>query len=405
MKRIKLFSNNNSRNQSSEKTSTEFMSQITFSRVRKFHQKIPNYQPTPLLSLNNLANRINVKKLWVKDESYRFGLNAFKVLGGSYAIVFYLSRKLGIKIAELSFKLLKSLEYKEKIGAITFVTATDGNHGRGVAWAARELDQKAVVFMPKGSSKFRADNIKKENADVIVTDEYYDETVKMAADFAAENNGVLIQDTAWEGNLEIPTWIMQGYSTLIDEVIEQLKMQGESNPTHVFLQAGVGSLAAAIQGYLTIKFGDDRPLTVIIEPHNAACLYKSAKIGDTKPHSVKGTLSTIMAGLACGKPNVIAWKVLRDYADFFTSCSDIIAAKGMRILGNPLLNDPKIISGESGAVSLGLLVEILENDLYSDLKEKMNLSEESQILVFSTEGDTDPDHYRKVVWDGKYSSL
>ncbi|MHA1476818.1 MAG: diaminopropionate ammonia-lyase [Promethearchaeota archaeon] len=405
MKRIKLFSNNNSRNQSSEKTSTEFMSQITFSRVRKFHQKIPNYQPTPLLSLNNLANRINVKKLWVKDESYRFGLNAFKVLGGSYAIVFYLSRKLGIKISELSFKLLKSLEYKEKIGAITFVTATDGNHGRGVAWAARELDQKAVVFMPKGSSKFRVDNIKKENADVIVTDEYYDETVKMAADFAAENNGVLIQDTAWEGNLEIPTWIMQGYSTLIDEVIEQLKMQGESNPTHVFLQAGVGSLAAAIQGYLTIKFGDDRPLTVIIEPHNAACLYKSAKIGDTKPHSVKGTLSTIMAGLACGKPNVIAWKVLRDYADFFTSCSDIIAAKGMRILGNPLLNDPKIISGESGAVSLGLLVEILENDLYSDLKEKMNLSEESQILVFSTEGDTDPDHYRKVVWDGKYSSL
>jgi len=405
MKGIKLFSNKDSRNQSSEKTSTEFMSQITFSRVRKFHQKFPNYQPTPLLSLNNLANRINVKKLWVKDESYRFGLNAFKVLGGSYAIVYYLSRKLGIEITELSFKLLKSPEYKERIGAITFVTATDGNHGRGVAWTARELDQKAVVFMPKGSSKFRVDNIKNENAEVIVTDEYYDETVKMAADFAAENNGVLIQDTAWEGNLEIPTWIMQGYSTLIDEVIEQLKMQGESTPTHVFLQAGVGSLAAAIQGYLTTKFGDDRPLTVIIEPHNAACLYKSAKIGDTKPHSVKGTLSTIMAGLACGKPNIIAWKVLRDYADFFISCSDMIAAKGMRILGNPLLNDPKIISGESGAVGLGLLVEILENDLYSDLKEKMNLSEESLILVFSTEGDTDPDHYRKVVWDGKYSSL
>jgi len=405
MKGIKLFSNRDSRDQSSEKTSTTFMSQIIVSRVRKFHQKFPNYQPTPLHSLSNLATKINVKKIWVKDESYRFGLNAFKVLGGSYAIGCYISRKLGIELADLSFEMLKSPEYKEKIGNMTFVTATDGNHGRGVAWTARELDQKAVVFMPKGSSQFRVDNIKKENAEVIVTNEYYDETVKMAANFAAENNGILIQDTAWEGYIEIPTWIMQGYSTLIDEVLEKMKMQGDLMPTHVFLQAGVGSLAAAIQGYLTTKFVDDRPLTVIIEPHNAACLYKSAKIGDKYPHSVKGTLSTIMAGLACGKPNIIAWKVLRDYADFFISCSDGIAAKGMRILGNPLLNDPKIISGESGAVGLGLLVELLENDLYRDLKENTNISKESRILIFSTEGDTDPDHYRKIVWEGKHSSI
>ena len=405
MKGIKLFSNRDSRDQSSEKTSTTFMSQIIVSRVRKFHQKFPNYQPTPLHSLSNLATKINVKKIWVKDESYRFGLNAFKVLGGSYAIGCYISRKLGIELADLSFEMLKSPEYKEKIGNMTFVTATDGNHGRGVAWTARELDQKAVVFMPKGSSQFRVDNIKKENAEVIVTNKYYDETVKMAANFAAENNGILIQDTAWEGYIEIPTWIMQGYSTLIDEVLEKMKMQGDLMPTHVFLQAGVGSLAAAIQGYLTTKFVDDRPLTVIIEPHNAACLYKSAKIGDKYPHSVKGTLSTIMAGLACGKPNIIAWKVLRDYADFFISCSDGIAAKGMRILGNPLLNDPKIISGESGAVGLGLLVELLENDLYRDLKENTNISKESRILIFSTEGDTDPDHYRKIVWEGKHSSI
>lgn len=183
MKGIKLLSDKDSRNQSDEKASTEFMSQITVNRVRKFHQKFPNYQPTPLHFLNNLANRINIRKLMVKDESYRFGLNAFKVLGGSYAIVFYLSRKLGIKIADLSFEMLKSPEYKEEIGNLTFVTATDGNHGRGVAWTARELDQKAVVFMPKGSSEFRVDNIKKRNAEVIVTDEYYDETVKMASDF------------------------------------------------------------------------------------------------------------------------------------------------------------------------------------------------------------------------------
>lgn len=405
MKPIKLVSNKDSRKQLSGKTSTEFMSQKISRRVRKFHQSIPNYKPTPLHSLSNLAKRMNAAKIWIKDESFRFGLNAFKVLGGSYAIGFYLSRKLGIETSDLSFELLKSKECKEKIGNITFVTATDGNHGRGIAWSAKELGQNAIVFMPKGTSKFRVNNVKKENATVIVTNEYYDETVKIAADSAVENNGILIQDTAWDGYIEIPTWIMQGYSTLIDEVLEQLKEQGESPPTHVFLQAGVGSLAAAIQGYLAEKFENDRPLTIIIEPHSAACLYKSVIIGDTKPHTVEGSFSTIMAGLACGTPNIIAWKVLRDYADFFISCSDEIAAKGMRILGNPLLNDPKIISGESGAVGLGLIFEILENTSYSDFKEKLDLSEESRILIFSTEGDTDPDHYRKVVWDGKYSSF
>jgi diaminopropionate ammonia-lyase len=381
------------------------MSQIISHKVRRFHQTFPDYHSTPLHTLHNLAKRINVDKIWVKDESYRFGLNAFKVLGGSYAIGHYLSNKIGVDISEFSFELWRSREYTEKIGNITFVTATDGNHGRGVAWSAKKLGQKSVVFMPKGTSKFRVNNIKKVNAEVVVTNEYYDDTVKIAADYAKENNGVLIQDTAWEGYTEIPTWIMQGYSTLIEESMEQLEKQNESPPTHVFLQAGVGSLAAAIQGYLTATFGNDRPLTLIIEPHNAACLYKSAKISDTKPHSVNGTLSTIMAGLACGKPNIIAWNVLRDYADFFVSCSDGIAAKGMRILGNPLLNDPRIISGESGAVGLGLLFEIFENNLYRDFKERFDFSEQSRILVFSTEGDTDPDHYRKIVWDGKYSSL
>ena len=400
MKGIKLVSNSVSRKQSSEKTSTKFMSREVISRVRKFHHNFPDYQPTPLHSLTNLAKRINVKKIWVKDESFRLGLNAFKVLGGSYAIVFYLSRKLGIEVAGLSFKMLKTPEYKKKIGNVTFVTATDGNHGRGVAWTARELDQKAVVFMPRGSSKFRINNIKKENAEVIVTNEYYDETVKIAADFAAENNGVLIQDTAWEGYTENPTWIMQGYSTLIDEALEQMKLQGGLMPTHVFLQAGVGSLAAAIQGYLTTKFGDDRPLTIIIEPHNAACLFKSAQIGDTKPHAVDGSLATIMAGLACGKPSIIAWEILRDYSDYFVSCSDRISENGMRMLAKPLSGDPKIISGESGAVGLGLLIEILTNELYNDLKVSLGLSEDSRVLIFSTEGDTDPDHYREIIKDG-----
>ncbi len=404
MKGIRFFFNYRSRGPSIEKASTDFMSIDTIQKVRNFHKKFSQYQPTPLRSLDGLANKLYINKIWVKDESYRFGLNAFKVLGGSYAIGCYLSLKFGIDISELSFDDLKSPEYKKKIGELTFVTATDGNHGRGVAWAARELDQKAIVFMPKGSSKFRVKNIKNENAEVIVTDDFYDETVKIAANYAIENNGVLIQDTAWKGYTKIPTWIMQGYATLIDEVFEQLKIEGYSTPTHVFLQAGVGSLAAGVQGYLMTKVGKERPITVVIEPHNAACLYKSAKIGDNNPHSVKGKLSTIMAGLACGKPSIIAWDVLRDYSDVFISCSDDIAAKGMRIYGNPLPSDPQIISGESGAVSLGLLAEILQNNSYGDIKSKMKLSSESRILLISTEGDTDPDHYRKVVWDGKYSS-
>ncbi|GAJ19504.1 unnamed protein product, partial [marine sediment metagenome] len=179
MKGIRYFLNYRSRDPSIEKASTDFMSIDTIKKVRIFHKKFSQYQPTPLRSLDGLANKLHIGKIWVKDESYRFGLNAFKVLGGSYAIGCYLSLKFGIDINELSFDDLKSPEYKKNIGELTFVTATDGNHGRGVAWAARELDQKAVVFMPKGSSKFRVNNIKNENAKVIVTDEYYDETVKI----------------------------------------------------------------------------------------------------------------------------------------------------------------------------------------------------------------------------------
>ena len=388
MREIKCFHNKNARDSLVGKSSVKFMSKEITDSVRSFHKKFSHYKPTPLESLDNMANKFNVKKIWVKDESFRFGLNAFKVLGGSYAIGVYLSRKLGIDINKLSFEKLKSPEYKKKIGDVTFVTATDGNHGRGVAWAAKELNQSVVVFMPKGSSKNRVGNIRKENDEVIVTDKYYDATVKMAAEFATQNNGVLIQDTAWEDYTEIPTWIMQGYATLIDEVFEEIKKEGESILTHIFLQAGVGSLAAGIQAYLMNKFGSNRPTTVIIEPHNAACLYKSAQIGDTKPHAVGGSLSTIMAGLACGKPSIVAWDILRDYSDYFVSCSDKISKNGMRMLANPLLGDSKIVSGESGAVGLGLLIEILKDDLYNDVKESLGLSEDSLVLIFSTEGDT-----------------
>lgn len=308
--------NQNSRKSSDKKTSTNFMSERVIKNVRCFHESFPEYKVTPLHSLDNLANYLGLNKVWVKDESFRFGLNAFKVLGGSYAIGKYLSKKLDLDIKDVSFEKLRSKEIKEKLGDITFVTATDGNHGRGIAWAANQLGQKSVVYMPKGSSKIRLENIRKEGAKAIIIDGNYDDAVRLAQKYAKEHeNSVVVQDTAWKGYEEIPTWIMQGYATLIDEAIEQIQADGYEKPTHVFLQAGVGSFAGAVQGYLVSEYGEDRPITTIVEPEDAACIYKSAKANDGKPRIVTGHMPTIMAGLACGEPNIISWDILRDFSD------------------------------------------------------------------------------------------
>jgi diaminopropionate ammonia-lyase len=307
-------------------------------------------------------------------------------------------------ISELSFEKLRSKDIKEKLGHITFVTATDGNHGRGIAWAAKQLGQKSVVFMPKGSSEVRLNNIKKEGAEATITDLNYDDAVRLANRYADEHDGVLIQDSAWEGYEKIPTWIMQGYVTLIDEALEQIKNIGKDMPTHVFLQAGVGSFAGAVQAYIAKVLGNERPITAIIEPNKAACIYKSAKINDGEPHAVTGAMPTIMAGLACGEPSTVAWKILRDYSDMYISCSDYVTAEAMRILGNPLKGDPKVISGESGAVGIGILNLILQKDDFKGIAEKLNINSKSNILVISTEGDTDPDNYRKVLSEGSYQS-
>lgn len=402
---IKYIVNKSARNIESKNSSTAFINSAVIDKVRNFHNSFPEYKVTPLHSLVKMAKHLGVSNLWVKDESFRFGLNAFKVLGGSYAVGKYLAETLNVDISELSFERLRSIEVKEKLGEITFVTATDGNHGRGIAWAANQLGQKSVVYMPKGSSEIRLNNIKAEGAEASITNLNYDDTVRLASQKAEENGWVLIQDTAWDGYEKIPTWIMQGYGTIIDEAIEQISNAGDSSPTHVFLQAGVGSFACSILGYLVEKLGDERPITVIVEPENAACLFKSMSAGDGKPHSVTGALNTIMAGLACGEPSTTSWGVLKDYADSFVSCPDYVAARGMRILASPLGYDPQIISGESGAVGIGLVSLLSENNKYEDIKEKLKLNQDSKILIISTEGDTDPDHYRKVVWDGAHPSV
>ena len=371
--------------------------------ARAFHQSFPQYSVTPLARLDALASDLGIAGLAVKDESFRFGLNAFKVLGGSFAMANYIAGKIGRPVGEMTYDYLTSEELARDFGQATFFTATDGNHGRGVAWAANKLGQKAVVHMPKGSVKSRFDNIAKEGAEVTIEKVNYDECVRMAAAEAeACENGVIVQDTAWEGYEEIPSWIMEGYGTMASEAAEQLAQAGIERPSHVFVQAGVGSLAGAVVGYFVNRFPDNPPTFVVMEASEAACLYRGAVAGDGEPRIVEGDMPTIMAGLACGEPNTISWDILRNHVSVFVSCPDWVAARGMRVLGAPLAGDPRVISGESGAVGTGLITTIMTDDTYAELRDLIGLDESSSVLLFSTEGDTDPENYRKVVWDGAY---
>ena len=382
------------------------MSLENVARARSFHRSFPQYSITPLARLSGMADYLGLGGLYVKDESYRFGLNAFKVLGGSFAMAQYIAQQMGRDVGEMTYDYLTSEAFRKDFGQATFFTATDGNHGRGVAWAAHKLGQRAVVHMPKGSSRARFENIAREGAQVTIEDVNYDECVRIAAAEAAQtDHGVVVQDTAWEGYEDIPTWIMQGYGTMANEAADQLRQLGVDRPTHVFVQAGVGSLAGAVIGYFANLFPQDPPKFVVVEAQAADCLYRGALANDGKPRIVDGDLQTIMAGLACGEPNTIAWDILRDHTDAFASCPDWVTARGMRMLGAPVKGDPTVISGESGAVGMGLLSAIMEMDAYADLREHLGLGRSSQVLLFSTEGDTDPEKFRKVLWGGEYPTV
>jgi diaminopropionate ammonia-lyase len=372
--------------------SFDYLSGKNIEQAIEFHRSFIEYKPTPLVKLCNLAKHLSISSVYVKDESYRFGLNAFKVLGGSYAIGMYLAEKLEKDIEDIDFNYLSSEKVRQRLGEITFVTATDGNHGRGVAWAAKKLGQKCVVYMPKRSSKTRLNNIKAEGAQATIIEGNYDDAVRLSDEMSKKQGWVVIQDTAWEGYEIIPTWIMQGYGTIMKETMEQIK----EKPSHVFLQAGVGSFAAAMLGCLLAEYGKDYPNVYIIEPEKADCIYRSV-ISD-KIEIVNGDMNTIMAGLACGEPNTISWDIIRDYSDGAFSCSDEVSALGMRILGNPIKDDERVISGESGALGMGILYTVMNNPEYKKLKSNLKLDEDSTVLIISTEGDTDPGGYRDIVW-------
>ncbi|MFA5299774.1 MAG: diaminopropionate ammonia-lyase [Lutibacter sp.] len=384
---------NKSTNQSPNSLLNKFDESIA-AKARTFHSTFPYYKPTPLVELHGLANLLGVKNIWLKDESYRFDLNAFKVLGASYAIADILHEKLNLHNSELSFALFKDESIRRKIKNETLITATDGNHGRGVAWTARQLGCNCVVYMPKGTTLSRYQNIKLLRAEVILVDGNYDAASERARSEAEKNKWLLVQDSSWDGYEKIPLLIMQGYLTIMNEVFDQLK---DEEPTHVFVQCGVGSLPAAVLAYLKNRFGTAAPLFSVVEPENSACVYESFVSGDGNIRSVKNEANTIMAGLAFQTPSKLAWEIMRDHADYFIKCEDSITIDGMKILGRRQFGDDRIISGESGAVTLGLIFNLLSDSSNNKFAEQLHLNSESKIFLISTEGDTDPEMYQKIL--------
>jgi diaminopropionate ammonia-lyase len=379
----------------------DFMTRVGVKPVRDFHAKFSEYGPTPLVSLSGLAGELGLGNLSVKDESKRMGLNSFKMLGSSYAVGRLIAQKLGKHFEKMEFGEFCAENTRDELGKLVFATATDGNHGRGLAWTANRLGYSSVVFLPKGSSEERVRSIAKNGAQTFVTDCNYDDTVRLMIRKATENGWQIVQDTSWEGYDEVPRWVMQGYTTIASEYLEQAGEKGIPAPTHIFLQAGVGSFAAAIAAFFRDACAAAPPRIVVVEPNRADCFYQSAKQG--KIAMVGGDLDSIMAGLSCGEPSPIAWSILKDSAAFL-SVPDWVTARGMRIYSAPCGSDRRIVSGESGAVTLGALSLMMQRGEYAPLRDALGLGPHSSVLLVSTEGDTCREMYRKIVWEGEYRS-
>ena len=359
----------------------------------RFHKSLTVYRPSPLVSLQKQAAACGIKGIYCKDESHRFGLNAFKGLGGTYAMFRILCEKLGLDENNIDYRYFRKEDIRKRCEKIHFVTATDGNHGKGVSWAAKLFGCSATVFMPKGSVEARRKAIEDAgSAAAEITEFNYDQAVEHSWNLAQKNGWILIQDTAWDGYEQYPEWIIDGYLTLAAEAVEQL---GNIIPTHVFLQAGVGAMAGGVMEFLLSCYREKPPIVTVVEPMEAACIYQSVKAGDGLVHPLDGNPSTIMAGLNCGTPCRVTWPAIRDKASFFCACNDIITEEGMRAYAKPVGSDRAIVSGESGAVTFGLVNRILQDEILRDL---FRVRDDSVILLINTEGDTDPEGYRKIVY-------
>ena len=376
----------------------QMMSDAEVTKARNFHRTFPQYQESPLADLTHLAQFLGVKRVCVKDESWRYGLNSFKALGGAYAMGRFLADRMNLSMEELSYDVLTSESFRGKLGEAVFISATDGNHGRGVAWTARMLKQRCIILMPKGTSQPRFENIKALGAEVTIEDLNYDECVRKAAQLADQfKNGVIVQDTSWPGYEDIPAWIMQGYGVMAQEAAEQMA----EKPTHIFVQAGVGAMAGAVVGYFAARYPEDPPKMIIVEPDRADCMYRGALAGTGERYIVTGDMDSIMAGLACGEPCELGWDLMKNHAFGFISGHDSMTCRGMRMLAGNMKDDPHVVSGESGAAGFGAFASVMTEDALKEVREKIGLGPDSRVLCFSSEGDTDPVRYRQIVWEGK----
>jgi diaminopropionate ammonia-lyase len=339
-------------------------------QVRRYHTGLPDYCPTPLRALEGLARELRLGAVHLKDESGRFGLGAFKALGAGYAMW---------RVAQ-----------EHRSDALTFVTATDGNHGRAVAWAAQRQGHRAVVYVPAAASDARMQAIASLGAEVQRLDGSYDDACDRAAADAESEGWFLLQDTARPGYERVPRWVMQGYLTLIDETIEQL---GGQALTHVLLQCGVGSFAAAMSANLRARLPRP-PRIILVEPENAACALAAFEAEAPAPPRLAGDCHTFMACLSCGQLSTLAWDILRADTDFLVTVADDAARLGMRSLAAPPTPDPAVVSGESGAATTGALIC---TSRAAATRTALGLNADARVLLISTEGATDPEVYRETV--------
>ena len=349
----------------------------------------PGYAETPLVSLDKYARKLGVKAIYYKDESTRFGLDSFKALGGAYAVCRLLLNK--IKEAtgkDATTKDLLAGTYKDIVKDITVCSATDGNHGRSVAWGAQMFGAKCVIYIHAGVSEGRKTAIEKYGATVVRCKGNYDDSVHDCADDAAKNGWFVISDTSYPGYMEIPCDVMHGYTVMVDEALTQIREQ----PTHTFVQGGVGGLAAAVATRICCRMHKNRPLFTVVEPKNADCLYASIK--NDEYTVIHGDLETIMAGLSCGEPSLLALDILKEYATGFMTIPDTLIPVMMRDLANKECAETAVVSGESGVSGLAGLVTACENP---EFRKALKLDENSVIILFSSEGATDPEMYREIV--------
>lgn len=368
---------------------TQALGEAGRAKAQAFLSALPGYSPTPLVALPALAGRSDVAAIHVKDEGGRFGLKSFKALGGAYAVATLVLAEAGRRLGrELSPSDLTSSAVRATAKTMTFACATDGNHGRSVAWGAQLAGAACEIFIHAGVSEGRAAAMAAYGAHINRIDGSYDDSIALSAEMSAKHGWIVVSDTSWEGYEDIPLTVMQGYTAMIGEALDTLTRP----PTHLFLQAGVGGMAAAVASYAHQRLGADAPKIVVVEPARAACLYASAEAGKlvTIPHDEP----TVMAMLECATPSPLGWEVLHHLADGYVTLAEEQATEAMRILAAPSGGDPSVVAGESGCTGLAGFLACTANPR---ARKHLGLDENSRILVFNSEGATDPVIYNRIV--------